>query len=327
VLLLPLLYGIKRIFLKRAERLSYPNEAILITGCDSGIGLELAKYSYRYTRFTVICGFLDTTSEGFQQLSDIRSTNDDGRLFLEVLDITNDLHIRKMLEKIQVMTQSGKIRHLFSVINNAGILTYGELDWLTCKQVQEQINVNLVGTIQLTRSMVPLIIESKGRIINISSVNDSTVFPGLSVYSATKSAISTFSRGLGYELRKFGAHVVTIRLGDFARLTNIMANHSVNRDMMWQEMASEKRDLYKDYFDQFNSHLMENYGMTSPKNFNDSNFFKDFRLALLSDEPPTTITCAPLMFRIFYFVNELLPVACQYRLLDLMLHFAFRWKT
>lgn len=306
------------------------HEAVIITGCDSGIGLELAKHLFKSTQYTVICCFLNlTNSDGHAKLSSLMGADEDPeskRLCLLELDITSERGTTTFVDKIDELLEDGRIKRIVALINNAGVLTYGEFDWLTWNHIQTQIDVNLIGTIRLTRAMVPYIIKSKGRIINVSSVNDSTVFPGLSIYSATKSAISTFSRGLGYELRKFGAHVVTVRLGDFARLTNIMSSHAAKQDTMWSEMSLKKREMYGDFFKEFNQHLLDNYGMTSPPEFAQSSLFRDFDRALLARNPPNTITCAPLGFKVFYYVIELTPVWIQYHLLDLLFQFGFQWK-
>lgn len=310
---------------KENEKLTTSREAIIITGCDSGIGLELAKYFYSTTRYSIICGFLNKfESDGYKELEAL--DRQDSRLVPAQLDLRLAQDIDAIVKLINSLKDENKIDKIVALINNAGVMTFGEFDWLTWNHIQSQVNVNLVGTIRLTRAIVPFIIQSKGRIINVSSVNDTTVFPGLTIYSATKSAISTLSRGLGYELRKFSAHVITLRLGDFARLTNIMAGHATHRADMWNGMDSRKQDMYKDFFNQFNDHLMKNYGMTGPREFSDSNLFRDFRRALLSRNPPTTITCAPITFKIFYYVIEQIPVWAQYYLLDLLFHFAFRWK-
>lgn len=303
------------------------DEAILITGCDSGIGLELARHFHKTCNFKIICGFLNPDeSEGFKELLDLSQQDERHRLILSKLDLTSSGDIESVVDKIEEMKCKKVFESLIAVINNAGIMTYGEFDWLTWDQINTQIEVNFIGTIRLTRALVPYIIDSKGRIINVSSVNDVTVFPGLSIYSATKSAVSTFSRGLGYELRKFGVHVVTVRLGDFARLTNIMARHASKQDDMWNGMNQKKRVMYKDFFHEFNRHLMDNYGMTSPKEFQDSSLFKDFNRAVLAKKPPTTITCAPIGFRIFYIVIEMTPVWIQYHLLDILIQVGFRWR-
>ena len=307
------------------EKTTNKMEAILISSCDSGIGLKLAKYAIKKTRYTVICGFLRTTSGGFKKLARLQSRWS-SRLILVKLDVTSVDDIESIKKMVNDLQDSGQIKSLVALINNAGTLVYGEFDWLTWNQIQSQIEVNLLGTLRLTRAFVPNIIQSRGRIINISSVNDSAVFPGLSVYSATKSALSTFSRGLGYELGKFGANVITMRLGDFARLTNIMATHEGCCDDMWNEMDSSKRDVYGDYFQEFNHHILKNYGMTSPKGFSDSKLFQDFRRALLAKRPPNIITCTPLTFRVFYIIIEILPIQLQYRLLDLLFQYVFKWN-
>lgn len=303
------------------------DDAIIITGCDSGIGLELAKYFHKSEEFRIICGFLNPIeSAGYKELSNLSQIDERDRLILRKLDITSSKDIADLIEFIDDARDKNSIKRLIALINNAGTMTYGEFDWLTWDHIQNQVEVNLLGTLRLTRAIVPYMIESKGRIVNVSSVNDTTVFPGLSIYSATKSALSTFSRGIGYELRKFGIHVVTIRLGDFARLTNIMARHSSDKDDMWQEMSSKKKFMYRDFFREFNQHLLNNYGMTSPREFQASSLFQDFRRALFSNNPPTTIVCAPFTFKAFYFLIELTPVWLQYHLIDLLIQFGFRWN-
>lgn len=309
---------LKQIYLKNREEIYHDgNQAIVITGCDSGIGFELAKYFYETTKFKIICGFLrPSCSDGYKLLGELEDQN---RLILKRLNL-------KSTDDIEDIVKTCQSIKLHALINNAGVMTYGEFDWMTWDQIYSQVDVNIVGTLRLTRALLPFIIENKGRIINVSSVNDKTVFPGLSIYSATKSALSTFSRGLGYEMRKFGAKVVTVRLGDFARLTNIMSQHASNRDEMWNEMGTQKQDLYRGFFQEFNDHLLQNYGMTSPKKFGESTLFLDFRMAVLAMNPPLIITCAPITFRIFYFVIERIPVWLQYNLLDLLFRFAFDWK-
>lgn len=303
------------------------DDAIFISGCDSGIGLELAKRLHDQCNFKIVCGFLSLdNSQGYDELVKVRDLDKSNRLILTKVDITSELDVANLKHSMEEWRRQRHFKNLIALINNAGIMAYGEFDWLTWEQMLLQIEVNLVGTIRLTRALLPYIIESKGRIINVSSVNDATVFPGLSIYSATKSAQSILSRGLGYEMRKFDVRVITIRLGDFARLTNIMSRHQANRDVMWNQMSQEKKELYGDYFHNFNDHLLKNYGMTSPKEFKDSSLVADFRLALLSKNPPLIITCTPISFRIFYYVIELMPIQLQYKLLDYLIQFGFNWK-
>ena len=49
------------------------------------------------------------------------------------------------------------------MVNNAGIMIFGEVEWLTEKHIASQINVNLLGTIRITKSMCPLLRKYNGK--------------------------------------------------------------------------------------------------------------------------------------------------------------------
>ena len=53
---------------------------------------------------------------------------------------------------------------LWAVVNNAGVCIYGEFDWMTTEQALKQVDVNLLGTIRLTKAFLPLVKEAKGRL-------------------------------------------------------------------------------------------------------------------------------------------------------------------
>lgn len=117
-----------------------------------------------------------------------------------------------------------------------------------------------------------------------------------------------------FRVRIVGAHVVTIRLGDFAQ------------DDMWNAMSIKKRTMYNEFFNKFNMHPLNNYGMTGPKKFGQSSLYLDFKRALLAADPPATITCALLRLMLFYLVIESTRSWIQYYLLDLLMRFSFQWK-
>ena len=157
--------------------LSSPEEDIILNGCESGIGFELAKHFHYTTNFKIICGFVSTNnSESYKYLSMLRAKfNNDYRFVLRKLDITQEKDISYLVESL------AKVK-LYASINNAGVMAYREFDWLSCEQIQSQLKVNLVGTLRLTRAIISHTIQSRGRIIKASSVNDATVFPGLLFY-------------------------------------------------------------------------------------------------------------------------------------------------
>lgn len=71
---------------------------------------------------------------------------------------------------------------LDTFVNNCGVMVFGESEWFTNNLIEYQINVNLGGTIKLTKKFLPLIRRSKARVINVTSHCALRALPGLSVY-------------------------------------------------------------------------------------------------------------------------------------------------
>lgn len=58
---------------------------------------------------------------------------------------------------------------LTAVVNNAGVMCFGEFEWQTDSQIDYQIEVNLLGTMKFTKRLAPLVRKHKARIINVTS--------------------------------------------------------------------------------------------------------------------------------------------------------------
>ena len=59
---------------------------------------------------------------------------------------------------------------LYSVVNNAGIAVFSEIEWCSVDQFQQIMNVNVMGMVRVTKAFLPLLRESKGRVINVASL-------------------------------------------------------------------------------------------------------------------------------------------------------------
>ena len=106
-----------------------------------------------------------------------------------------------------------------------GLCVCGEFDWQTLDQIRDQVDTNLRGSLNVTKLTLPLLKQAQGRLINVSSVAARHPYPGLSVYTATKTALEGFTSVIRLELAKFGVQVVTIQPGDFSKATNLLNNH------------------------------------------------------------------------------------------------------
>lgn len=193
-------------------------KAVWITGATSGIGKEIALAFARKGE-TVIA-----SARRAQELERI-SSNEDVELGCIVpipMDISDNDSILKAI---------GKIKSEYSIsclVNNAGISSFKNAIENDFREIETIIDTNLTGAIQLTRSVLPDMMEKKsGRIINILSVTTKKIFTKSSVYAASKAGLEAYMNVLREELREFNIRVTNIYPG--ATKTPIWPNEALER--------------------------------------------------------------------------------------------------
>ena len=87
------------------------------------------------------------------------------------LDVTKDADISNAVEEVQKSGVS-----LRAIVNNAGISAFGYTELLKFDRYQKNMDVNFFGTVRMTQKFLPLLRQSKGRIINIGSIGARMVF-------------------------------------------------------------------------------------------------------------------------------------------------------
>lgn len=180
---------------------------ILVTGCSSGFGLEIARR------------FLD---KGWNVVATMRTPREDllprsERLRVLPLDVTDTESIRRCIDA------AGPIDAL---VNNAGIGLLSPLEGLAMDNVREIFETNTLGTIAMTQAVLPQLRQRQaGVVVNVTSSVTLKPFPLLSVYTASKAAVNAFTASLALELQPFGirAHLIlpgrapATRFGENAR--------------------------------------------------------------------------------------------------------------
>lgn len=174
---------------------------ILISGASTGIGracaIDLARKGHR-----VWAGVRSPKS--FDDLAKIKIAN----LEPVFLDVTEDASVEKALRELQK-----KDGVLHALVNNAGIAVGGPIEALPMEEWRRQFETNFFGVIRLTKACLPLIRETKGRIVNVSSISGRVASPFLSPYSTSKFALESFSDSLRREMRPLGVKVSVIEPG------------------------------------------------------------------------------------------------------------------
>ena len=103
---------------------------------------------------------------------------------------------------------------IYGLVNNAAVGTDGALAIMHNSDIEQQIRVNTLSPIILTKYVVRhMMADGGGRIVNVASIVGFTGYSGLSVYSATKASLIGFTRSLAREVGRLGVNVNAVAPG------------------------------------------------------------------------------------------------------------------
>ena len=215
--------------------------AVLITGCSSGIGraaaLRLARGSARHG-WTVWASARQRDALGELEAAGCRTV---------ALDVDDEASIERVVRQIEDAHGS-----VAALVNNAGFAQAGAVEAVPMARVRRQFETNVFGLVRLTQLVLPgMRARRAGRIVNISSMGGKLVFPGAGYYHATKYAVEAISDALRFEVRGFGVDVVLIEPGLIrSRFAEAMVGHIVPDDdgpyrAFHDTIAQATRDLEK----------------------------------------------------------------------------------
>jgi NAD(P)-dependent dehydrogenase (short-subunit alcohol dehydrogenase family) len=180
------------------------NRTILVTGASTGIGYDAALRMAR-RGFVVYAGArreVDLLALAAQH-ANIRPIR---------LDVTSSEDIAAAVQRVTQDT-GGK---LYGLVNNAGIVKAGPVEFLPLEEWRAQMEVNLIGQIAVTQAFLPLIRAAKGRILYVSSVSGEMSAPLTGAYSASKFALEGMLGSLRLELDSWKIQVISIRPGQIS---------------------------------------------------------------------------------------------------------------
>jgi NAD(P)-dependent dehydrogenase (short-subunit alcohol dehydrogenase family) len=202
-------------------------ELVVVTGASTGMGAATAR---------------ELASQGFHVLAGVRRDQDADAIRAPgvepvIVDITDADHVRALADRVG---QDG--RPLRALVNNAGIQLNAPVEALPLDQWRKLFEVNLFGHVAVTQALLPALIRSKGRIVNISSLGGKIAMGGYGPYAGTKFALEAVSDSLRRELAPLGVQVVVIEPG--AVVTEMLGKASAAPDELTAAMTSEQRQRY-----------------------------------------------------------------------------------
>jgi len=273
-------------------------KAVFITGCDSGFGNATAL-ALNECGFHVFAGCLFPDKEGGRHLR-IRATNPK-RLHVIQIDVSNDLTVKMAYEEVtkKLLTLPGVTLH--AVINNAGICPYGELEWGSIDMIKNVLAVNTIGMVLVTRTFLPLIRASKGRVINVNSVASRFAVPALVPYCMSKYASLAFTEGLRREMTKFEVKVISIEPYFFQ--TKMTDEEAIIKqiDLLWSKTEPEVRAAYGEHYVKV---LTKQSKLIQPfVNKNIDIVVDSIKHGVTAKHPNHHYLCAPLATRIMLYMG------------------------
>lgn len=174
-------------------------KVIVISGGSDGLGKETARLLSKEGQVVILSHEKQKLIEASLELS----------CDYEVCDVTNSLQISKAVANIL-----SKYTTIDCLVNSAGIWIEGELSDCDPTKIRKVIEVNTTGLILLTKEVLPTMKQNnKGLIINISSKAGLNATKERSVYTASKWAVTGFTRSLQAELAKYNIKVTGVYPG------------------------------------------------------------------------------------------------------------------
>ncbi len=174
-------------------------KAILVTGASTGIGLDIVR---------------SLASRGHRVYATVR-TPDDMKKVAKIenaeplnLDVTGKEEIDAALSHIKSRGTS-----LYGLVNNAGLGGLGAFYTWSEAELQELFDVNVYGPWRMSNAFLELLIESRGRIVNIGSQGGQITQKYFGPYTMTKHALEAYTVAMREELEPYGIHVSIVQPG------------------------------------------------------------------------------------------------------------------
>src|SRR6185437_6333737 len=176
--------------------------AVLVTGASTGMGRKVTEKLAAHGWFVYATARKENDLKALGALRNVQAIR---------LDVTHPEEIAAAAETIK---RGG--RGLYALVNNAGVATVGAIADMSMDEFDLVMKVNVYGPVRMIKAFEPLILASKGRIVNIGSISGIGASPNLMAYAMSKHAIEALTDVLAGELADTGVHVIVVEPGNYA---------------------------------------------------------------------------------------------------------------
>ncbi len=177
----------------------------IITGASSGIG-RAAAHLFAENGANVVA--LGRNEKELKSLREKVQTNNGGTLKIQLADVLEWTQIEKVVnDSIETFGQ------IDVLVNAAGIILNGSIENTALEDWDKMMNVNLRAVFAMMQKCAPYLEETKGNVVNVSSVAGLRAFPNVLAYCVSKAAIDQLTRCSALELAPKGVRVNAVNPG------------------------------------------------------------------------------------------------------------------
>lgn len=178
---------------------------VVVSGGSRGLGLRVVQHFLDAGDVVATCS--RTPSEAIRQLQEHPSHRK--HFFFESLDVANAEAVRNFTAKVVE-----RFKRIDILVNNAAVAHGGLLALLSKEHINEMVDVNLKGSLFVTRECLRVMLrQASGRIINVTSVAGRRGYAGLATYASTKAALIGLTQSLAREVGPKGITVNAVAPG------------------------------------------------------------------------------------------------------------------
>ena len=215
----------------------------IVTGGSRGIGRAIVQ-----TLAAAGAEVVFTYRENAAAAAEVAAAGQGTKITAEPLDVRDAAACATLAEKI--FDRTGRIDLL---VNNAGVIRDNPLGALEPEDVRVVLETNVEGTFNMTRAVVPfMILQRRGKIVNISSVSGEKGGRGQTNYAASKGAINAFTRALAVEVAPRGITVNAVAPGvietEMSRAVRDLAGDQIKARILLRRYGQPEEVAYAVWF-------------------------------------------------------------------------------
>ncbi|KAL3872453.1 hypothetical protein ACJMK2_040379 [Sinanodonta woodiana] len=216
---------------------SLKDKVIIITGASSGIGAATAVHFAELQPYLSLSGRDEDNLRHVAKLCEGAGLSSE-RILLITADLNKDEDIRQIVDN--TVKRFGRIDVL---VNNAGFSEYVSFADTSLDLFDRMIRVNIRAPFFLCQLCAPYLIQTKGSIVNVSSISGQRAFPAAMVYGITKSGLDNFTKNLAIELASHKVRVNSVNPGVIVTPFQMRAGMTPDTYKQYLEAQAEKQPL------------------------------------------------------------------------------------